>query len=228
MCTYRYQKNNRADDRLLVIRTKSKDEARLVFLRTTYMGIDQDFDLELRIGENGKRNETNIQEKRRNLDRAITSTLWWCGTLGSFHWKETDVMDSYPNRETYIRPPSGAASSLSSCQHFSFWTGNAESPNPNISTECMVDVYTSKYTNILYKGIAFLEPSFKRGGKEEALFNVHALRNQSTPGDIGIQTRRYVMFEAVSCCIQEEEDRDGQRSTDRRADDIYAPLLFNL
>jgi hypothetical protein len=31
------------------------------------MGIDQDFDLELRIGENGKRNETNIQEKRRNL-----------------------------------------------------------------------------------------------------------------------------------------------------------------
>jgi hypothetical protein len=49
------------------------------------MGIDQDFDLELRIGENGKRNETNIQEKRRNLDRAITSTLWWCGTLGSFH-----------------------------------------------------------------------------------------------------------------------------------------------
>jgi hypothetical protein len=27
------------------------------------MGIDQDFDLELRIGENGKRNETNIQEK---------------------------------------------------------------------------------------------------------------------------------------------------------------------
>jgi hypothetical protein len=60
---------------------------------------------------------------------------------------------------------------------------------------------------------------------------VHALWNQSTPGDIGIQTRRYVMFEAVSCCIQEEEeeeDRDGQRSTDRRADDIYAPLLFNL
>lgn len=111
---------------------------------------------------------------------------------------------------------------------FFCWTGNAESPNPNISTECMVDVYTSKYTNILYKGIAFLEPSFKRGGKEEALFNVHALQNQSTPGDIGIQTRRYVMFEAVSCCIQEEEDRDGQRSTDRRADDIYAPLLFNL
>ncbi len=85
LCVRIHQKNNRADDRFLVIRTKSKVEARLVFLRTTYMESTRIlFGTENR--ENGK--ERDKHSEKRNLDRAITSTLWWCGTLGSSHWKE--------------------------------------------------------------------------------------------------------------------------------------------